>query len=111
MGATLRNALARLRIPAAVSSALVLPFLLLELVNRPPSMAFPYALFAVLWLLPVAFGWLIDPILRAVRTTTASRMSGINVVTRSVVLMLIAWTWSSILLDQLPCFLGVPNCD
>jgi hypothetical protein len=24
---------------------------------------------------------------------------------------LIAWLWISIVLDRMPCFLGVPNCD
>jgi hypothetical protein len=26
-------------------------------------------------------------------------------------LILMAWLWVGILLDQMPCFLGVPNCD
>lgn len=24
---------------------------------------------------------------------------------------LIAWKWAGIVLDQMPCFLGIPNCD
>jgi len=27
------------------------------------------------------------------------------------VLILIAWLWAGALVDQMPCFLGVPNCD
>ena len=25
--------------------------------------------------------------------------------------LLTAWLWIGILMDQMPCFLGVPNCD
>jgi hypothetical protein len=28
-----------------------------------------------------------------------------------IVLGVIAWFWIAILTDQMPCFLGVPNCD
>lgn len=27
------------------------------------------------------------------------------------VMVLLAGSWAGILLDQMPCFLGVPNCD
>jgi hypothetical protein len=26
-------------------------------------------------------------------------------------LLSIAWEWSALVIDQMPCFLGVPNCD
>jgi hypothetical protein len=26
-------------------------------------------------------------------------------------LIIIAWLWGSVILDQMPCFLGVPKCD
>jgi hypothetical protein len=28
-----------------------------------------------------------------------------------VFMALIAWEWGVIIVDQMPCFLGVPNCD
>jgi hypothetical protein len=30
---------------------------------------------------------------------------------RYAALIFIAWLWGSAILDQLPCFLGVPACD
>jgi hypothetical protein len=27
------------------------------------------------------------------------------------VVILIAWMWVGLVVDQMPCFLGVPNCD
>jgi hypothetical protein len=35
----------------------------------------------------------------------------INLLLRVAFLALIAWMWGGILIDQMPCFLGVPNCD
>ena len=34
-----------------------------------------------------------------------------NLLFRVAFLALIAIIWAGILIDQLPCFLGVPNCD
>jgi hypothetical protein len=33
------------------------------------------------------------------------------VLPRIATLIFIAWMWVAVVLDQMPCFLGVPNCD
>jgi hypothetical protein len=74
-------------LPAVVGILAVVPFALLELVNRSGlNEAFPFVLFVLLWVLPGVLFWVI-------------------------VLGVLAWFWIVILTDQMPCFLGVPNCD
>ena len=89
---------------AAIAGALVLPFGILELVNRRPfDEGFPFFLFALLWLLGAAFAGLLVPVLRHRRAW--------GLVAGVAALILIVWAWGSIVGDQMPCFLGVPNCD
>lgn len=101
----------RLRAPALVGFALVLPFLILEWVNRrgiPGS--FPIVLFGLLWLLPFLFTLVSTPIVRALSARSRS-LAARFLLPRAVLLVFIAWFWVSVTVDQLPCFLGVPNCD
>ncbi len=110
----MKNVFTTLKSPAMISSMLVLPFLILELINRQSFRAregFPIMLFALLWLLPVAGMLILEPIVRTVRAGNKSRMYPLRLLLSAGFLILIAWLWGAILLDQLPCFLGVPNCD
>jgi len=34
-----------------------------------------------------------------------------SLLARVAVMIALAWSWIGIVLDQMPCFLGVPNCD
>jgi hypothetical protein len=100
-----------LKLPAIISSGLVLPFMILELVNRRQfHEAFPVPLFGLMWLLPVAFIVILTPILRNLRAGNALARPA-SLLLRAGVLVLIAWLWSGLLLDQMPCFMGVQNCD
>ena len=110
----MRNPFTPLIASAVISSILVLPFLLLELINRQEFRAregFPFTLFAWLWLQPVAFGLILMPTVRYMRAGNKSRLYPIRLLLSAAVLILIAWLWVDLLLDQMPCFLGVPNCD
>ena len=97
---------------AFASTALVLPFVYLELRNGSQNSAdFPYPLFIVLWALPAASLLSAIPVVRTLR-------AGRNVLDRPGVLavrvaflILAAWFWVGLVNDQMPCFLGVPNCD
>jgi len=101
-----------LRSPAIISSILVLPFMILELMNRRSfHEGFPIPLFGILWLLPVAFILILMPIVRNVQAGNRIMADPISLLLRVAFLILIAWLWSGIILDQMPCFLGVPNCD
>lgn len=101
----------RLGIPALVSSTLVLPFAILEVMNRRGFQeGFPVALFGLLWLLPFSFVLILTPIVRDL-TARRSDLAPRLLLPRAALLIFIAWFWVSVTADQLPCFLGVPNCD
>jgi hypothetical protein len=101
-----------LRLPAIVSSVLVIPFMFLEWVNRRNfNEGFPIPLFVVMWLLPLIFVIVLIPVVRNVRAGSSLIASPASLLIRIVILVFIAWMWTVLLIDQMPCFLGVPNCD
>lgn len=108
----MRQIFTDLRSAAIVSSLLVLPLVSLEMRRgRRFDEPFPFALFGILWLLPVIF---ILMLLRVGRTRwprDVLRTHSRSLWARVGVLILVACLWISVLLDQIPCFLGVPNCD
>ena|SRR5688572_24988611 len=62
-------------------------------------------------LLPVAFIVNLVPIARNRRAGNSLMAVRINLVLAFAILVLIAVTWGALFVDQLPCFMGVPNCD
>lgn len=111
-GDPMKNTLANLRLPAIISLILVIPFMIMELVNRQNlNNDFPIPLFIIMWLLPMIFIVILMPIVRNVQMGNSLMAHPINLLIRVVFLILIAWMWISLLIDQMPCFLGVPNCD
>jgi hypothetical protein len=110
----MKSVFTTVRLPAIVSSILVLSFMILELINRQDFQAregFPLALFAVLWLLPVVFLLIPVPTARKMRAGTRSGMHSVSLLLNTAAMILIAWLWVSAIHDQMPCFLGIPNCD
>ena len=101
--------------PAAlVASILVLPLVVLEVVNQgitarnTPGLIL---MFALLWLLAAAFIVILVPIVRAGRAGSNVLVNPARLLFRVVLLDVIAGAWTWMVADQLPCFLGVPNCD
>lgn len=92
---------------AALSGgALMLPFLILESMNTTCSgrhLLDASALFAILWLLSSAAVFVLIPVI--------SRSTSRSTWLRVALAALLTLAWSAILIDQMPCFLGVPNCD
>ena len=104
--------LTTLRFPAIGSFILVLPFMIMEVANRRDfNEGFPILLFTVMWLLPVIFLLILTPILRTIRSGDSLLASPIKLSLSIAFLVLIAIVWTGALIDQIPCFLGVPNCD
>ena len=103
-----------LKSAALISLALVLPFVILESLNNTitkqnaPGLI---ALFGLLWLLPMAFIVILVPVVRTVRAGNSVMANPINLLLRVAFLASIAMVWGGILIDQVPCFIGVPNCD
>jgi len=95
-----------------VSTVLVAPLVYLELRYGTQSYSrFPYALFTILWLVPAAFVFAAAPLMRAVRAGKNVLERPGALVVRVVFLVLAALFWTGFVNDQMPCFLGVPNCD
>lgn len=101
-----------LRTSALISSVLLLPFVTLELVNRRGFHEdFPIVLFGLLWLLPLSFILIASPVVRTLPAGNSSHVSGPNLLFRTILVILIAYFWAALVIDQMPCFLGVSNCD
>jgi hypothetical protein len=97
---------------AIISLALVLPFLLLEFINGGGfGKSFPVVLFGLMWLLSLGFILLFMPLVRAVPAAEPPLARLARLGPRLILLGLIAWFWIALVVDQMPCFLGVPNCD
>lgn len=99
---------------ALISFILVLPFAILETLNNKitkqnaPGLVL---LFCVLWLLPTVFILILMPIVRTLRTGRSLMANPTILLLRVASLTVIGTLWAWGFLDQLPCFLGVPNCD
>lgn len=109
-----KNIAANLKSAALISFIIVLPFALLESLNNTitkqnaPDLI---VLFGLLWLLPMAFAVILMPVVRAVRAGNSVTANPFNLLLRVAFLALIALMWGGLLADQLPCFMGAPNCD
>lgn len=90
-----------------------LPFAVLELAANPNPASAPdlAVLFGLLWLLPTAFVALAAPIVRGARAGHGILANPAGILLRLLLLLLLAVAWTGLLIDQMPCFLGVPNCD
>lgn len=111
-GTSMQTLLTYLRAPAIISLLLVLPLMLLEWVNRRTfNEGFPFPLFAIMWILPMLFLLTGMPIVRNIRAGNSLLANPIILLIRVVFMAFLLWMWSGILIDQMPCFLGVPNCD
>jgi hypothetical protein len=108
----MKNIFVNFRSPAILSFLVVFPFMILEVVNRRNfNEGFPIPLFVFMWFLPMLFILTLIPIVRNVRVGNSIIANPIMLMIRVVILVFIAWMWTGILIDQMPCFLGVPNCD
>ena len=108
----MKNIFTNFILPAIVSSLLILPFVNLEWVNRQGFHEdFPVVLFALMWSLQTAFFVVLIQVLQSVRKGNRLMANPLDLFLKVSFLALAAWMWAGILMDQLPCFLGVLNCD
>ncbi len=97
---------------AALGFIFLIPFIALELVNRWKfNKGFPVALFTFTWLLQTVFVLILAPIVKNITSGKSLTKNPINFLLRVAGLALIAYIWGSWIVDQWPCFMGVPNCD
>jgi hypothetical protein len=102
-------------VAALISLILVAPFAFLELRYNTETarnlIHFPFPVFGLLWLLATVFIIIVASIVRTVRAGDSLLAHPVALLFRLVFLVLVAWLWGGLFIDQLPCFLGVPNCD
>ena len=115
-GDIMQTMLTNLRSSALIGFLSILPFLVMEVVNRQNFRAigkedFPFPLFGILWFGAMLFVLTGMPILRTVRAKNDLLAHPVSLLLRIVVLVALAWAWGSWIVDQWPCFIGVPNCD
>jgi len=111
---TMKSILKTLGAAALISFTLTLPFAILDFrFNTVSKQNAPglIVLFGLLWLLPTAFIVILAPIVRAIRAGDSVLAHPVTFLFRVAFLALLAIMWGGLLIDQLPCFLGVPNCD
>lgn len=105
---------ADLRTAAVISFILVLPLALLEFLSQPidrqnaPGLIM---LFGLLWLFPLASVVILMPLARNLRAGRGLMANPLGLSLRVVSLAFIVTMWTRLLVDQMHCFMGVPNCD
>ena len=100
-------------IASVVGLLLVAPLAFLEFKYATGSrQSLDYAaLFGLMWLLPVAFVMIAAPVLHKFRAGHTLHRPPVVLGIKLVLLIFLAGIWIAIVRDQLPCFIGVPNCD
>lgn len=111
-GDTMKNAFTNFRMPALIGLLFMIPFMVMEVVNTQNINAiFNIPLYGIMWLLPTIFILILLSMVQTVLVGNSLMANPISLFMRVVFLLFIAWFWISLLIDQMPCFLGIPNCD
>lgn len=107
-----RGSARRLLGPIAAACLLVIPFAILEVVNRRGyGEPFPFQLFAMMWLMAFCFAFILTPTVRSLMPARSGSANRSIILPGLASLLLLAWGWIGLIRDQMPCFLGVPLCD
>jgi hypothetical protein len=95
-----------------ISSTLVVPFIVLQWVNRRAFHEnFPFVLFTFMSLHSLFIVVLLTPALRRLRSEQDLRPLTLGHWAGLVLSAVLILAYADVVIDQLPCFLGVPNCD
>ena len=104
--------LKRFSTPIILGLLCVLPFVIMESVNlgRIPD-PFPYTIFLYLWLMFALFLLCLFAILRLAKSRVSKKERLPAYLLNALVLIFTGISIVALIVDQMPCFLGVPNCD
>ena len=98
--------------PLLISSTLVAPFIVLQLINRRAFHEdFPFVLFTFMSLHSLLIVLLLTPVVRRLRSERDLRVLKLGHWAGLAVSVVLIFAYADVVIDQLPCFLGVPNCD
>ena len=110
----MKSPFANVRIAAITGVTILLPLAFLQFwlntVTRQdlPDLA---VLFGLLWILSTAFILIIIPLAPMIRARKILLAKPFSLFLRLAASVAIVTMWIGIVIDQLPCFLGIPNCD
>lgn len=98
--------------PLWISATLVAPFIALQAVNRRTfHEEFPVVLFTFMSLHSLFIVLLLTPALRRLRAERSLRALKLIHWAGLLLGAFLGYAYADVVIDQLPCFLGVPNCD
>jgi hypothetical protein len=99
-------------ISVLISSALVAPFIVLQWLNRRTFHEdFPFVLFTFMSLHSLLIVFLVAPALRRLRSERRLRALKFGHWAGLVLSVGLMVVYADVVIDQLPCFVGKPNCD
>jgi len=95
-----------------ISSTLVAPFIVLQWVNRRAfHEGFPFVLFTFMSLHALFIVLSLTPALRHLRAERSFRALKLGHWAGLLLGAFLGYVYANVVVDQLPCFLGVLNCD
>ncbi len=95
-----------------ISATVVAPFIVLQLINRRAFHEdFPFVLFTFMSLHSLFIVLLATPALRRLRSEGNLRALKFGHWAGLALSAFLIFVYADVVIDQLPCFLGVPNCD
>jgi drug/metabolite transporter (DMT)-like permease len=98
--------------PLLISTGLVAPFIVLQWVSRGTfHEEFPLVLFTFMSLHSLCIVLLLTPALRRLRAERSLRALKLGHWAGLLLGAFLGYAYADVVIDQLPCFLGVPNCD
>jgi len=108
----MKNILTNLRSSAIISFLLLIPFIILEWATRADASRTNASmmLWVILWLLSMMFLVILIPVVRNVRAGNILMANSVSLLPRVFFLVVLAWMWVALIIDQMPCFLGGSGC-
>lgn len=95
-----------------LSTTFVAPFIVLQWVNRRTyHEEFPFVLFIFMSLHSLVIAFLLTTPLRRLRAKRSLRALNLGHWAGLLLAVFLGYAYVDLVIDQLPCFLGVPNCD
>jgi hypothetical protein len=88
----------------------IAPFVVMELSNLRSGKTFPFPPFVVLWFVATAFLLTLTTAIHMTRVETRTARKTLAALLTASSAFLV-WFWIMIVIDQMPCFLGLSNCD
>lgn len=98
--------------PAVLGIVSTLPFAFLEIVNGTKyGNAFPIGIFTILFITSLLFWFVFELITKSKKVENGNLKKIAVFVFRVLLLICLLVLFVNIIIDQWPCFMGMPNCD